>query len=114
MQFTIVICNFFFHFTSFQVVYKIIDLGYAKQLDQESLATTFVGTLKYVVGIYYFYRLFEVGFVGYGTSFFYLDLWPITFNTDGEICYLYAILKEVVSLDQFWLFVLFIGPWTSW
>lgn len=110
MQFTIVICNFFFHFTSFQVVYKIIDLGYAKQLDQESLATTFVGTLKYVVGIYCFYRLFEVGFVSYRTSFFYLDLWPITFNADGEICYLYAILKEVVSLDQFWLFVLFYRP----
>lgn len=110
MQFTIVICNFFFHFTPFQVVYKIIDLGYAKQLDQESLATTFVGTLKYVVGIYYFYRLFEVGFVGYGTSFFYLDLWPITFNTDGEICYLYAILKEVVSLDQFWFICSFHRP----
>ncbi|XP_022803435.1 inhibitor of nuclear factor kappa-B kinase subunit alpha-like isoform X1 [Stylophora pistillata] len=31
-----------------KVVFKIIDLGYAKQLDQESLATTFVGTLKYV------------------------------------------------------------------
>ena len=58
VQFTIVICNFFFHFTPFQVVYKIIDLGYAKQLDQESLATTFVGTLKYVVGICYFYKLF--------------------------------------------------------
>ena len=51
-----------------------------------------------------------LGFVSYRTSFFYLDLWPITFNTDGEICYLYAILKEVVSLDQFCLFVLFYRP----
>ena len=42
-----------------------------------------------------------LGFVRNRTSFFYLDLWPITFNTDGDICYLYAILKEVVSLDQF-------------
>lgn len=32
-----------------QVVYKLIDLGYAKELDQGSLATTFVGTLKYLV-----------------------------------------------------------------
>ncbi|KAJ7381068.1 hypothetical protein OS493_004666 [Desmophyllum pertusum] len=31
-----------------KVVYKLIDLGYAKELDQGSLATTFVGTLKYV------------------------------------------------------------------
>ena len=45
--------------------------------------------------------LLQTVFVSYGTSFFYLDLWSITFNADGEICYLYAILKEVVSLDQF-------------
>ena len=32
-----------------QIVYKLIDLGYAKELDQGSLATTFVGTLKYLV-----------------------------------------------------------------
>lgn len=31
-----------------KVVYKLIDLGYAKELDQGSLATTFVGTLKYL------------------------------------------------------------------
>lgn len=31
-----------------EVVYKLIDLGYAKELDQGSMATTFVGTLKYL------------------------------------------------------------------
>lgn len=31
-----------------KVVYKLIDLGYAKELDQGSLASTFVGTLKYL------------------------------------------------------------------
>ncbi|XP_078366618.1 inhibitor of nuclear factor kappa-B kinase subunit alpha-like [Oculina patagonica] len=31
-----------------KVVYKLIDLGYAKELDQGSLATTFVGTFKYL------------------------------------------------------------------
>ncbi|KAK3747337.1 hypothetical protein QZH41_017978, partial [Actinostola sp. cb2023] len=29
-------------------IYKLIDLGYAKQLDQYSIATTFVGTLRYL------------------------------------------------------------------
>lgn len=33
-------------------MYKLIDLGYAKELDQASLATTFVGTLKYLVCTY--------------------------------------------------------------
>lgn len=31
-----------------KVIYKLIDLGYAKELDQASMATTFVGTLKYL------------------------------------------------------------------
>ena len=34
---------------SFQTVYKIIDLGYAKELDQGSVCTSFVGTLQYLV-----------------------------------------------------------------
>lgn len=33
----------------FQIVHKIIDLGYAKDLDQGSLCTSFVGTLQYLV-----------------------------------------------------------------
>jgi hypothetical protein len=32
-------------------VYKIIDLGYAKELDQGSVCTSFVGTLQYLVSI---------------------------------------------------------------
>lgn len=32
-----------------QIVHKIIDLGYAKDLDQGSLCTSFVGTLQYLV-----------------------------------------------------------------
>lgn len=32
-----------------QLVHKIIDLGYAKDLDQGSLCTSFVGTLQYLV-----------------------------------------------------------------
>ncbi|XP_026550115.1 inhibitor of nuclear factor kappa-B kinase subunit alpha-like, partial [Notechis scutatus] len=31
-----------------KVIYKIIDLGYAKDLDQGSLCTSFVGTLQYL------------------------------------------------------------------
>uniref|UniRef100_A0A8C1NY66 IkappaB kinase n=1 Tax=Cyprinus carpio TaxID=7962 RepID=A0A8C1NY66_CYPCA len=33
-----------------RLVHKIIDLGYAKELDQSSLCTSFVGTLQYLVG----------------------------------------------------------------
>lgn len=32
-----------------QLIHKIIDLGYAKELDQGSLCTSFVGTLQYLV-----------------------------------------------------------------
>jgi len=32
----------------FQIVYKLIDLGYAKELDQSSICTSFVGTLQYL------------------------------------------------------------------
>jgi len=32
-----------------QIVYKLIDLGYAKELDQGSVCTSFVGTLQYLV-----------------------------------------------------------------
>lgn len=32
-----------------KLVHKIIDLGYAKELDQSSLCTSFVGTLQYLV-----------------------------------------------------------------
>lgn len=35
--------------TVLQLVHKIIDLGYAKDLDQGSLCTSFVGTLQYLV-----------------------------------------------------------------
>lgn len=31
------------------MIHKIIDLGYAKELDQSSLCTSFVGTLQYLV-----------------------------------------------------------------
>lgn len=34
-----------------QLVHKIIDLGYAKDLDQGSLCTSFVGTLQYLVRV---------------------------------------------------------------
>ena len=33
----------------FQIVYKLIDLGYAKELDHGSVCTSFVGTLQYLV-----------------------------------------------------------------
>lgn len=47
--------RFLLHFF-FQLIHKIIDLGYAKELDQGSLCTSFVGTLQYLVrnGIYMF------------------------------------------------------------
>ena len=32
----------------FQVVYKLTDFGYAKQYDQSSMCTSFVGTMQYV------------------------------------------------------------------
>lgn len=43
-------------FFFFQLIHKIIDLGYAKELDQGSLCTSFVGTLQYLVrnGVYKF------------------------------------------------------------
>lgn len=33
------------------MIHKIIDLGYAKELDQSSLCTSFVGTLQYLVSV---------------------------------------------------------------
>lgn len=33
------------------MIHKIIDLGYAKELDQSSLCTSFVGTLQYLVTV---------------------------------------------------------------
>ena len=47
----------------FQLIHKIIDLGYAKELDQGSLCTSFVGTLQYLVrnGIYVFADWFLSG-----------------------------------------------------
>lgn len=38
-----------FYVYFFKIVHKIIDLGYAKDLDQGSLCTSFVGTLQYLV-----------------------------------------------------------------
>lgn len=35
----------------FQLVHKLIDLGYAKDLDQGSLCTSFVGTIQYLVSV---------------------------------------------------------------
>lgn len=36
-------------YVSLQIVYKLIDLGYAKDMDQGSVCTSFVGTLQYLV-----------------------------------------------------------------
>lgn len=46
----------------FQLIHKIIDLGYAKELDQSSLCTSFVGTLQYLVrnGIYMWLTFLQV------------------------------------------------------
>ena len=45
------IFKFFSHLilTVLQIMHKIIDLGYAKDVDQGSLCTSFVGTLQYLV-----------------------------------------------------------------
>lgn len=43
------ILNILFFPLFFQLIHKIIDLGYAKELDQGSLCTSFVGTLQYLV-----------------------------------------------------------------
>lgn len=45
-----------------QIVHKIIDLGYAKDLDQGSLCTSFVGTLQYLVrlGVFFMYTSYVV------------------------------------------------------
>lgn len=42
---------FLYIFCLFQIVYKVIDLGYAKDLDQGSVCTSFVGTLQYLVSL---------------------------------------------------------------
>jgi len=34
-----------------QVLYKIIDLGYAKELDNSSVCFSFVGTMQYLVSV---------------------------------------------------------------
>ncbi|XP_062617884.1 inhibitor of nuclear factor kappa-B kinase subunit alpha-like isoform X2 [Saccostrea cucullata] len=40
--------NIVLHPTEERVVYKVIDLGYAKELDQNSMCTSFVGTMQYL------------------------------------------------------------------
>lgn len=42
-------CAYFLFFS--QLVHKLIDLGYAKDLDQGSLCTSFVGTIQYLVSV---------------------------------------------------------------
>jgi serine/threonine protein kinase len=49
----VIIASFDLHYAPgyvsvFQIVYKLIDLGYAKELDQSSICTSFVGTLQYL------------------------------------------------------------------
>lgn len=59
MHVACVICNFIYGFLCLiyvlsvflQLVHKLIDLGYAKDLDQGSLCTSFVGTLQYLVSV---------------------------------------------------------------
>ena len=36
-------------------VFKITDLGYAKVMDASSIAMSFVGTIQYLVVVYYYY-----------------------------------------------------------
>lgn len=43
-----------------KIIYKITDLGYAKEMDANSLLLSFVGTLQYLVRIYSFCLLFKV------------------------------------------------------
>ncbi|XP_078319526.1 inhibitor of nuclear factor kappa-B kinase subunit alpha-like [Crassostrea virginica] len=40
--------NIVLHHTEEQILYKVIDLGYAKELDQSSVCTSFVGTMQYL------------------------------------------------------------------
>jgi hypothetical protein len=58
-----------------QLVHKIIDLGYAKDLDQGSLCTSFVGTLQYLVSTlnlhFTFTLAFTLPFDYIGASFFF-------------------------------------------
>lgn len=48
----------------FQIMHKIIDLGYAKDVDQGSLCTSFVGTLQYLVRHYYFFKCIRIVLLG--------------------------------------------------
>ncbi|XP_040577575.2 inhibitor of nuclear factor kappa-B kinase subunit beta [Lepeophtheirus salmonis] len=45
--------NVVIHIEKGRVIYKLIDLGYAKKLDQSSLAQTIVGTLQYLAPEFY-------------------------------------------------------------
>jgi len=40
-----------------QILYKLIDLGYAKDLTNDSICTSFVGTLQYLVSLLFFSAL---------------------------------------------------------
>ena len=66
--------SLFHSFLFIQIIYKLIDLGYAKQLDQGSVATTFVGTLKYLVWTLSQEMLFPIphAFTFYKYLFIYL------------------------------------------
>lgn len=49
LRFSLPVSYLFFVFL--QLVHKLIDLGYAKDLDQGSVCTSFVGTLPYLVSV---------------------------------------------------------------
>lgn len=51
-----------------QIVHKIIDLGYAKDLDQGSLCTSFVGTLQYLVRLFFSVASTGAGQLWLGTA----------------------------------------------
>ena len=53
---SIVISYYKSSYYKFQKVYKLIDLGYAKDLEQGSVCTSFVGTMQYLVSSNWFIK----------------------------------------------------------
>lgn len=78
------------------MVYKLIDLGYAKELDQGSLASTFVGTLKYLVCAHW--KIFMTIILIINVNDYYFNLFLLHFNLTKSCPaqYIICIIPELV------------------
>jgi serine/threonine protein kinase len=89
----------------FQIVYKLIDLGYAKELDQTSICTSFVGTLQYLAPELFMSKTYAA------LSYPYLSL-PLLL-TERQTVYVVTSCTLLLCFLQVQLLSGLLEPWFS-